>query len=107
MAVEIPCRTDLPHYDLQVQLSGATYTLAFRWNVRESSWYFDLLTEDGDPIFCGSKVVIGFPLATLTRDARRPPGVFLAFDTAGHDEPPALEDLGSRVVLTYYEPSEI
>jgi hypothetical protein len=105
--VQLPTRTDLGLYRMEVDLDGATFQFAFRFNEREGFWYFDLADADGEPIKSGVKVVTGFPLARLVRDLRRPPGEFTAVDTADTDREAGLEDLGDEVVLNYTEAADL
>lgn len=104
--VIIPCRPDLPHYDMQVVLDGVTYTLEFRWNTRESVWKMDLKTEDETPILSSVKVVVNFPLCARVASANRLPGKLVAFDTTNLQINPGFEDLGDRVTLLYLTETE-
>lgn len=113
MPLEIPLRSDLPLFDLQVTLEDRTYTLEFRWNTRERDWYMNLLTEEGDDIILGIKVVVDFPLGRRSRHPLRPPGAFIAVDTTGQkldpqfDELRQVGDLGDRVSLLYFTGAEL
>lgn len=99
----VPCRPDLTNYELQCDLDGATYTLSFLWNTRESCWYFDLADAAGDIIVASVKVVVNFPLIFRVTDPRRPPGFFTAQDTTGKGRNPGIADLGDRVAFLYWE----
>lgn len=107
MPLTIPLRSDLTHYDLQVILDGLVYTLEFRWNTRESSWYMDIKTEDETLILASIKVVIDTPLGKRCADARMPPGVLLAQDSSDAKIEAGVNDLGARVILLYFEASEL
>lgn len=113
MPTEIPLRSDLPRYDLQVQLDAVTYTLELHWNTREAAWYMNVRTEDGSDIVNGIKVVVDFPLGRRTPNPLRPPGVFVAVDSSGQhldpqwDDDLSVGDLGDRVSLLYYSAQEI
>lgn len=108
MAVILPCRTDINHYDMQVVLDGVAYTLEFHWSYREESWFLDVKTEAGDPIYVGQKVVIDWGLGRgRCRDPRFPPGLIIAVDSTSRDENPGLNDLGGRVQLLYYPAAEL
>lgn len=107
MSQTIPLRSDLPHFDMQVTLDGVIYTLEFRWNRREGFWYMSLLHEDGTPLVLSMKFVIDHPFACRCRDSRRPPGALIAVDTSTQHRDPGLSDLGSRVLLVYFEKSEL
>lgn len=107
MAVEIPLRNDLPHFELQIPLEERTYTFEFRWSVREERWYLDILTEERDPIYMGIAIVINWRLASRCAADERLPGALYALDTSGAQLDPGLEDLGERVKLIYFESSEL
>ena len=107
MAVEIPLRSDLPHFEVQVPLEGRTYTFELRWSVREERWYLDVLTEERDPIYTGIAVVLNFRLGARCVDERWFPGALFAVDTSGAQVDPGLNDLGERVILAYFESSEL
>lgn len=103
----IPLDPTLTHYDLQISLDGVNYTLEFRWNTRESKWYMDVRTEEGDPIYVGLALVVDHPLGKRCRDTRFPSGVLVAVDTSSARQDPGIADLGDRVKLLYYEASEL
>lgn len=107
MALEIPLRSDLAHFEVQVPLEGATYTLEMRWSVREERWYLDVLTEERDPIYTGIALVLSFRLGARCADERWPPGALYAVDTSGANLDPGINDLGVRVKLVYFESSDL
>lgn len=113
MPLLIPLRSDLPFFDFQATLDGATYTLEFRWNTREKSWYLNILTDEGVPIIMSIKFLIDHPLGCRSVNPLKPPGVFLAEDTsgarvdAGFNEETGIGDLGDRIILLYFESSEL
>lgn len=106
MALVIPCRTDLTHYDMDVVLDGATFNLEFRWNTREQSWYVSLRAEDLTPLWLGKKVALGALIGARSRAAGRPPGFFVARDTSNSGAPPGQKELGSRVEFAYVTGAE-
>jgi hypothetical protein len=107
VAVTLPLRTDLPHYEFDVTLEGAVYTLEFRWSARESAWFASIFTETGDPIARSCKVLPGWPLFVRVRDPRMPLGALVPVDTTGDHVAPGLNDLGGRVQVLYYESTEL
>lgn len=107
MSLTIPLRSDLEDYDLQVSLDGVLFTLRFRWNRRDLYWYMDVGDEDGNPILASIKVVIDFPLGARSRNSLMPGGILLAVDTSTQRLDPGLSDLGTRVVLLYFEVAEL
>lgn len=113
MPLLIPLRNDLPYFDLQVTLESVTYLLEFRWNTRERSWYMSMSTDDGTYIITSLKFVIDHPLGCRSQNPLKPPGIFLAEDTsgaridAGYNEDTQKSDLGDRVILLYFESTEL
>jgi hypothetical protein len=111
--LEIPLRSDLPHFDVQAVLDDVTFTLEFRWNTREGFWYMSILTDGGDPIITSIKCVVDWPLGRRTPDPRRPRGVLSLIDTSGGQVDPSFDpdtgkgDLGDRVQLLYFEAAEL
>ncbi len=103
----IETRSDLPWYDLQVDLDGVTVTLELRWNVHVGAWYLAVLDADAvDTLQAGIRVVADFPLSAYWT-GRTPPGALVAIDTAGDGRDPGVDDLGSRVVLVYFTAAEL
>jgi hypothetical protein len=107
MSQIIPTRSDLPFFDLQTELEGVTYTLQFRWNVRASRWFLDVLDAEGAKVLVASvKLVADYPLA-IYRSDRQPRGCFFAADTGGGGVDPGINDLGKRVQLYYLTAAEL
>jgi hypothetical protein len=105
--LELTLKPLLPHYDLTTTLDGVSYTLEFRWNTRDSSWFMSIRLEDGTDVVNGVKVVVGYPLGFRSRHASRPPGMFQALDTSGKKQDPGINDLGARVRLYYFDLAEV
>ncbi len=99
--------TSTPNTSQSTVLSGQAFVFTFHWNHRESAWYFDLADQDEVPIATARKIVVGFPLLPRCVDDRQPPGMLMAVDTAGKNQDPLLEDLGTRVQLIYFEPEDL
>ena len=98
----IPTDTSLATYTFSVELEEIVFNFRMQFNERDQSWFFDLLTEDGDPIREGIKVVTGFPLLRLIATAGRPPGELFALDTTGADRRAGLNDLGGEILFVYF-----
>lgn len=103
MNLQLPLRTDAtPHYTMEVQLEGSSYTFEFKWNSRSEFWTFNISDATGDELVSGRRIVTGFPpLLARFKDDRMPPGNLFAVDTTGAGADPVLEDLGTRVLLVY------
>lgn len=107
MPITIPCKPDLTHYDMQIVLSKVTYTLEFKLNTRDGTWYMNVQDQTEDPIISGARIVVDWPLAFRTTDPRRPNGVFIATDTTGKQLDPGEGELGGRVQLQYFDAAEL
>ena len=103
----LPTRTNIPHYEFEIELDGVSVRLEFRWNDREAAWFFDVLELDASPILQGRKVVLGLPLLGRFADARLPTGDLIAIDTAGTNVEPGIDELGTRVRLCYATAAEL
>ena len=105
--IQIPTRSDLPFYDLQVTLDGVTYTLEFRWNVRAAGWFMAILDAEGVNVLrAGIRLVANWPLEAYRAD-RQPRGVLMALDTSSSGLDPGRDDLGDRVQLVYISADEL
>jgi len=103
--VKLPLLTDqgaTPHYSLQCELDGVTYSFEFIWNDRDGAWYMQV-GDAAENLLAGSvKVVLGKLLLGRFRDSRLPPGPLICKDTGGQNVDPGLADLGTRVEIWYY-----
>lgn len=101
MSVVLPVKSDATFFDLQVTLEDVTYTLEFRWNVRASAWFMNILDAEGENMIrAGLRLVADFPLWPYGA-SRTPPGAFVCVDTTQQGQDPGLEDLGDRHQLLY------
>ncbi len=103
----LPLRSELTHYDFEVELEGRTYGFELRWNERDGGWYLSVFTGEEEPLLTGRRVVLGFPLLGRSRDARMPPGELEAIDTTGSGKEPGLSELGVRVQLLYTDSGDL
>lgn len=87
------------------QLGDTQYGFDVRWNDRDSAWYINVLTENGELIRASLKIVLGGALGHREVDPRWPPGVLVPLDTTNSGVDAGFEDLGTRV-LVYFFPFE-
>jgi hypothetical protein len=109
LRIDIPLSegTPLPFFDMQAPLEGVTYTLQFRWNVRNSSWYMNVLDEQSETVFiAGIRLVSNWPLAAYNT-GRSPPGSFVVVDTGGEGADADISSLGIRHLLLYFTAAEL
>ncbi len=105
MPVLIPCRNDLPEFEMQIPLEdGTTYTLKMKWNSREAlapgpdgnlstGWYFEVWDAQGVNVLMGAqKMVADYPLMK-NRSQRNPGGDFIVETTEGNGIDPGINDL--------------
>jgi len=109
MPVTIPTDTTSATYTFSVELESIVFLFRFQFNNRDQSWFFDVLTAEGEPIRQGVKVVTNFPLLSRIAQLERPPGDIFAIDLTGEDRRAVLGELGpgQQIQLTYFEQSEI
>jgi len=107
MSLQIPTSQTLPFYSETVLLEGTSYNLFFKWNVRDSAWYMSIQTSNQVDIVDGIKIVCDWGLLRRYRSLAVPPGEIVAVDTTGAGIDPGLNDLGTRVILTYVTSPEL
>lgn len=107
MSILLPTRTDLARYSFDLDLDDVKCTYAFEWNDRDSGWYLSITDANSNALLSGRRVVIGYPLIGRYRDARLPPGEFVAIDTSSQDVEAGYSDLGDRVHLIYLTRAEL
>ena len=91
-----------PHFTVQAQLDGSSYTLELEWLEAVGSWFFSLYGAKGEPVLSGLKVVTDWPITARHRTRGVPPGQ-LIFQGDGHTAPPGRLELGERVKLYYID----
>ena len=95
-------RNDLQFHQVRYDnLDGTIFRMDFKWSARDQIWYFDLLTDENEPIRSGIRVVEGMPFLRTVAAIVRPRGELLAIDTIGEDRDPDLETFGNDVAFIY------
>jgi hypothetical protein len=89
-----------------VDLEGKTYLFEFQFNSREGFWYFDV-SQNGERIRSGVKVVANFPSMLRCKDLNRLPGQIIFVDSRTEAGQPTFEELGKEVLMTYIESSSL
>jgi hypothetical protein len=107
MPLILPLRDDVPHFGFTTELDGVTFGLEFRWNGRDSAWYFNLTDADGAMLLAGLRVVVRHLYLGRFRYLGLPAGELEFIDTTDADEEAGLGDLGSRVLLVYTPSGEL
>jgi hypothetical protein len=109
MAIVLPTRTDVPHYDFEIDLDGRTFAFEFRWNDRAGSWFLQIRDLSGAILIAGRRVLLDVPLLARFRDLRLPDGELFVIDTTGQQREPGLEDLGpeARCKVLYFSRDEL
>ena len=107
MSVTIPLRSDLPWYDLTVELDGAEYLLEVRWSERAASWSLVVKDAATSEVLIGEqRLVEGFPLSSASA-TRLPPGALILVDSAGEGAEATQASLGARHQLLYFAAAEL
>lgn len=95
-------------FEVKTTLEDVAYTLEIRWNVRDESWYMNILDADGAlPILSGLRLVADWLMASYNVGYGGPPGAFALIDTSGRGEECDFSGLGSRWQLRYFTSDEL
>lgn len=103
--LEIPLPSETPFFTLRTVIAEREFTFRFAYNQRSEFWSFDISDEEGEKLYSGVRLVIGYPLNLLWTDERAPKGLLVAFDLTGSGREATLADLGRRVRLYFVEAS--
>lgn len=106
MPQQLPLVPSIPNYRVATTLGDDQFILDVRWNGRDEAWYMDILTQDGDMIRAGIKLVLGAILG-VGADSRLPAGRLIASDLAGTGVDAGLDDMGVRVAVYFYPQDEL
>jgi hypothetical protein len=106
MILVIPTPSDVDSFTQLTSLDGASFELRFRWNPRAAGWFLDVFDAGGEAIVLGVRIVVSWPLLRRVTHAGRPAGEIMAVDTTGGGDP-GRDDLGSRVVLKYFDAASV
>lgn len=101
--IEIPTRSDLKAYELQIELDGTVYTLGLRFNERLGLWMMDIADANENDLLNGIPLLTNVPLTDDYVAEGLPPGRFICEDTTGQNRDAGVEDLGNTVRLLYEE----
>lgn len=91
-----------------VTLDGVTIGLRLWWNARAGRWIVDIEDASGAEVASGIGLALGVSLwARFGARSTLPPGALLAVDTSGAGLEAGRDDLGTRVLLLYYDAAEL
>lgn len=91
----------------RVALSGATYALEWKWNERDSAWYFGMDDPSGEPLVRSVRVVLNVDLLNgVPQSDRRPPYGLWVFDPQARGVEPTFTSLAESLAILYAEPDE-
>jgi hypothetical protein len=108
MAVVLPVVSQGAHFGVTTELENITYAFDFRWNWRDSGWYFNLLDGEGVLLVAGVRVVLNTSLLkSFRKSGVVPPGALVAVDTGGQELEAGQDDFGSRVKLYYFTEADL
>lgn len=102
----VPTSPDDPFYEQQSTIDGIDYTLTFRYNQREETFYLSVGDVAGNDLVKGVKLVCGWDLFLGHKHPDMPEGRFMVLShVTGDSESPKLGELGEgRRCLLYYFP---
>lgn len=102
----LPTPNQVAHLRYNVDLSGASYGVAFVWNERDGAWYFHLDGPSGDPVVRGVRVVLNTDLLRSVSGDDRPPYALWVIDPTGGVTEPDYVTISGPVRILYDEPDE-
>lgn len=106
MAVKIPLRR-LPSDIIGSTVEGIPLQFRNKWNDRDSSWHVDILTETGDAIVLGLKLLSNVNLTNRYVDERLPAtGDFYSVFLGAAEARPTYESLGDSIQLWFIPDSD-
>ncbi len=91
-------------YSFLVAIDGDVYTFALAWceTDADAGWYLDVMTEIGEPIAMGLRLVLGIYIGGRSQHKLFRSGVFVMVDTTNQGVDATFEDLGTRVEMRRY-----
>jgi hypothetical protein len=103
--LNMPTTAGLSAYQEKVILEGVTYLFRFTWNTRNARWNMDIIDSSGNLVLGSIPVEVQWDLTGryIKRISGLPPGMFMAWDTTGHEQPPDFNSIGQDVPLLYLE----
>ena len=93
--------TTKPYAIRNYPLEGTVYNILTRWNGRESAWYLDMLTQGGEALVTGIKILPYVDLLLPYSDPRLPSGALIALNINASGNRPTREGLGTETELYY------
>lgn len=106
LVIELP-PIDESNARTTLTVGDVTYDLTFRWNARDEGWYLDVYDPDHAQIAAGIRIVLGAYLGRRIKHPLFRDGVLVAIDTTDQGLDATLTDLGTRVLLRYYDNREV
>lgn len=92
------------NYSFEASLDNEVFKLRFLWNPRAEAWFFDLVrSSNGKQLIDQKRVTVGAALMSQYVGPDWPKGELLVIDTTKTDTDPGEGDMGSRVVILYFE----
>lgn len=108
MAIEIlQLSPDHEYQEAEFQLDGDTFRVLVRYNARIDSWMLSLYDFEGNAVATGRRITVNNFLFPWLVSSARPGGQLMALDSQDEDADPGHDDLGTRVVLYYFDADEI
>lgn len=96
--ISITLPTDRSFFETLVRINGEDFKFRYLWNGRASKWYMTIYDAAGTVLQGATKVVVNYPLTTLTVTEDLFDGSLWAIDTSGQNLEARLQELGSRVI---------
>ena len=103
----IPVNQESSLFSIRVVLDRTPFRLTFKFNSRQSSWYFDLFDDGGAILRAGIRIVADSILLSRMRTSIRPRGDFAVIDTNNTQQDPGRNTFGDEMPMYYFEEQTI
>jgi hypothetical protein len=104
--IEIPVRSDILAYTINVILDGNEYVLRFTYSRRPERWIMDILDTQETVLKGGIPLLTNVDLIGIYGSTDLPQGKFVCVDITGNNKTAEENDLGVNVKLLYEEAND-
>jgi len=106
MPSQLPAQ-DSAFFNQLIDLDEVTFTLTYRYNTRETAWYFDIAQQDGTVIVGGQKLLPAIDLTSRWADPRMPAGQLLTISDFPNQRPSRDALFSGEFKIIYVTAAEV
>lgn len=106
MPVTIPW-SDLPDFTQTITIGSTPYVFRAKWNVNHEYWTLDVLSQAGDLVIAGCKLVLNVEVFSRYRIPGLPPGFMIPLPVSSPVDRIDRENIGQTVRIYYFDRGEL